>query len=543
MSLIATDNNGCADTTTLPITIYANPEVNFGIGIACTQNPIQFTDSTTITGTTISNWQWNFGDGGSSTAQQNPQHVYTLSAAYPVTLIATTTQGCIDSITKLVPVNYSPEYQLLDSKACIGTPNAFSFVNLGTPISNAGYIWNFGDSSSSLQANPTHTYNTPGIKTVIFTFTNLNNGCATTDTIAADVIANPVASFVTDSACAGDTLYLTDNSTTATDPITQWKWSSSLFATNSNQNVSIPTATAGIYPIKLIVTTSFGCKDSITSNAVVFSTPQVSFTANPDFGSPPLLVTFTNTSDPGTSYWNFGDGSSINNTNSPDHLFADTGKFIVQLTTISQYGCKDSAFENIYVLLPYLDLAIINAGYQLAGDEYLINTQLRNLGNTAIEEFKIQANLQGKSLVSETYSIQTIAPGATLNYTLSSRFNSEGNNPEFLCLEIVSVNGQQDAITANNYYCTTNNGGTQFFNPYPNPAGEEFTLALNSTSATPITIETFDSYGRNVRETETYAIGNGFNSLTYSCRRLPSGTYILRITQGEEVYYLKFVRQ
>ena len=44
---------------------------------ACVPAAVQFTDhSTSPPGSSVTSWQWDFGDGGTST-QQNPSHTYT----------------------------------------------------------------------------------------------------------------------------------------------------------------------------------------------------------------------------------------------------------------------------------------------------------------------------------------------------------------------------------------------------------------------------------------------------------------------------------
>ncbi|MBL0097435.1 MAG: PKD domain-containing protein [Bacteroidetes bacterium] len=208
VALTVSDNNGCSDTISKTIIVYPNPTVYFTTSKACTYNEITFTDSSTISSTQIIDWTWNFSDGTIVGGVQNPQHIFSQSAAYPVQLIATTNQGCRDSIIKLIAVDESPEFQLLDSKACFGNPNSFNFSPLGSVVTNPGYNWDFGDSTSSLQAQPSHTYTFSGLKTVILTYTNLNNGCSLNDTLIAEVIPNPVSDFITDSTCVGDTISL-----------------------------------------------------------------------------------------------------------------------------------------------------------------------------------------------------------------------------------------------------------------------------------------------------------------------------------------------
>src|SRR5688572_406672 len=62
---------------------------------ACAPVTIQFTDQTvTPPGAgTITSWQWDFGDGGTSTLQ-NPTHTYNSVGFYTVSLLVTNSNGC-----------------------------------------------------------------------------------------------------------------------------------------------------------------------------------------------------------------------------------------------------------------------------------------------------------------------------------------------------------------------------------------------------------------------------------------------------------------
>ena len=63
-------------------------------------NPVQFTDQST---NLPASWQWDFGDGGTSTLQ-NPSHQYAATGSYNVTLAATNTYGTA-SVTRLNAVS------------------------------------------------------------------------------------------------------------------------------------------------------------------------------------------------------------------------------------------------------------------------------------------------------------------------------------------------------------------------------------------------------------------------------------------------------
>jgi len=59
---------------------------------ACTP-PTAVTFNNTTTSNTPANYQWYFGDGGSSTSQ-SPVYTYALSGTFQAQLIASTGNGC-----------------------------------------------------------------------------------------------------------------------------------------------------------------------------------------------------------------------------------------------------------------------------------------------------------------------------------------------------------------------------------------------------------------------------------------------------------------
>ena len=536
VSLTAIDNNGCSNSSTQTITIYATPRVYFSNSKSCTNNTTQFTDSTVV-GAGISNFLWNFGDGSQLSSIQNPQHIYTASAAYPITLVATSTQGCIDSLTKLVLVNYSPEFQLQPSVSCFGTPNYFSYVITGIPVANSGYLWTFGDSTASSQSQPSHQYAFAGPKTVALTFTNLDNGCSTTEIITAEVLATPTANFTSDSACVGDSLHLLNTSTTLTDPITQWIWTSSFGSLAATENQHLATTAVGNYNFKLTIITAFGCKDSISLPATVFAIPQTNFTSSVVYGSPPLDVIFTNSSDSGSYNWNFGDGSPSSSIDAPSHTYSDTGNYNITLTTTSAFGCVSSKSKSIQVLLPYIDLAVESSAYEETSEAYEVSAVLRNVGNIPIENFNINAYLQSKSPISEQANNLNLNPGEAMNFKFSSKFLKDEYIPYYLCVEIIKVNQVTDEVISNNENCKTIDNSSVIYSLYPNPTNNSISLPINTTKEKNVYISIYDIYGKLIQEDLSYLLKIGFNKITIDFSDLAVGSYVLKITEGESNQY------
>lgn len=203
VKLFVTDAFGCVDS--LVRTDYirvGGATVNFGAETPTGCPPLltQFRDSS-ISGVPIASWNWQFGDGGTS-GDQDPSHGYNIEGNYSVTLIVTDEDGCQDTLTRpnYVQVSFpTSRFEANDTVSCAG--NILNFTNTSTG-SNLSYQWDFGDGSSSTQANPTHAYSNPGTYTVSLITTD-GNGCSDTLTrtnyiLIEDLFADFDGRLVTD---------------------------------------------------------------------------------------------------------------------------------------------------------------------------------------------------------------------------------------------------------------------------------------------------------------------------------------------------------
>jgi gliding motility-associated-like protein len=108
----------------------------------CVGDQISFTDAST-SGGPITNWNWDFGDGNTSTAQ-NPFHTYSTPGIYNVNLQVTDMAGCIDNTTTTVvviqPMVTATSTAVSCNGACDGTVTAS--VTGGVPGST--FVWDNG---------------------------------------------------------------------------------------------------------------------------------------------------------------------------------------------------------------------------------------------------------------------------------------------------------------------------------------------------------------------------------------------------------------
>ncbi len=114
-------------------------------------------------------WQWEFGDGGTS-SQTNPVHTFTEDGVYEVTLLVSNANG-VDVITLDVPVNVLSVDAVIPEQGEVGTPIQFFGNNEGVV-----WEWDFGEGTTSTSANPIHTFDNVGIYDVTVSITDFAVG-------------------------------------------------------------------------------------------------------------------------------------------------------------------------------------------------------------------------------------------------------------------------------------------------------------------------------------------------------------------------------
>jgi gliding motility-associated-like protein len=90
--------------------VYPQPLANWSAnpGQVCLGTAIQFTDQSNPLNTTITSWQWNFGDGTTSNLQ-NTSRIFTTAGVFKVTMSYNTNIGCpSDTLSKSVTVHPFP---------------------------------------------------------------------------------------------------------------------------------------------------------------------------------------------------------------------------------------------------------------------------------------------------------------------------------------------------------------------------------------------------------------------------------------------------
>ena len=344
ITLKVTNDKGCSRVISFPDYIATTPGITTGFAntqpITC-QPPADITFTNSSSGPGILSYQWDFGDGNTST-DLNPQHTYTTKGLYNVKLIVTNDNGCSDTLLKnnLIPVGqYNPSFTNPGS-VCINIPA--SFVNTSVPVPTS-QVWDFGDGTTYTDANPFKTYTTPGTYTV-----TLNTTYGTcTDTVSGAIIVadKPTADFTATNVAACKPPFSVSFQDQSANAIS-WSWRFGDGDTSTAQNPTHTYTDYGNYTVTLVVINGSSCSDSIIKPAFINVTkPQITIPSLPAAGCIPYTinpVANVVTADVVTSWlWDFGDGTTSTLQN-PSHIYPTQGTFTVKLYITTSGGCSDS---------------------------------------------------------------------------------------------------------------------------------------------------------------------------------------------------------
>ena len=344
VKLYTTDLAGCTDTLIKIQYIRVNGPVasftpaNTG---SCLLNAVSFNDQSSNDGLhPISSWIWTFGDGQTDTLFAPPfQHFYNNPGIYSVSLTVTDSEGCSDVITKNNLLTISrpvAAFNSADTATCPGKNVRFINVSTGPALS---YTWNFGDGTSSTQAQPTHIYSANGTYSVKLIITD-QFGCSDSLLKPSYVrVVTPVAAFtVSDSISTCPPLVVQFTNTSQNSTSMQWN-----FGDGSTSNIPNPSHfynIPGTYIARLSIVGPGGCI-SIKQKTIVVRGPYGSFTYGLLTGCRPMSVNFTAITRSRNSFiWDFNDGSTQATTDSTvSHTYTIPGTYIPKMILVDAGGC------------------------------------------------------------------------------------------------------------------------------------------------------------------------------------------------------------
>jgi len=370
MSLFLTDKHGCQGSYHFgsQIVVESPPTVDFtssSSGGCYAPQSINFTSKVTSSFGGL-NYTWNFGDGSTPSANQNPGHTYTTTGSFNVSLTATDSTGCTSTTSKpgfIFIGTPKADFQFSPSNGC--APLNVSFSDNSTGIdSGTKFFWDFGDGTTSTGAFPApHAY-AVGKYTVKEIVTN-PSGCGDT-VVKANVIyvTQPFTpSFTADTIlCQAPIEATLINTSGANTHVLFWNYGDSTTPSSSNTHFyTVPPplgskSRGSPFTVTLVVEDNNQCIEQITKSRYIYAeATEVDLNLGNTSGCVPLTVPisdFIQTIDPIKRYtWQFGDtpGDSSNVQNPGSFTYRDTGKFTITVSVVTNRGCRATNSDSIKV--------------------------------------------------------------------------------------------------------------------------------------------------------------------------------------------------
>ena len=302
-------------------------------------------------------WSFPFGVGmiTNSFCDEDPQFYFPVAGDYyGFCLTITDGTSCNNTYCLTDTIHVSgvvSDFATNDILGC--APHSATFTNSAYAINGnvTNYLWTFGDSTTSTDANPTHIYNEMGTYDVSLVVEN-QAGCTDelvmTELVTVDKIEPFFIPQVTD--CSTQSVDFT-NASTAYDTNLSYLWDFGDGSTSTSKNPSHSYVSSGNYTICLTVENSWGCSEQFCDD-INFQPLSANFVADETYKScpePPLVSNFTDLSVNASSWsWDFGDGASSALQN-PSHSYNQKGFYTVCLTVTNVLGCSTTECKTDYI--------------------------------------------------------------------------------------------------------------------------------------------------------------------------------------------------
>ena len=329
--------NDCTDSDTIHIS-FQSPQINFTDSASgCSPLIVNFTPTTNDS---IYSWNWDFGDGNTSSSQEG-NNTYLTNGSFDVSLTVTDSLGCETSLLKpnYITTFPTPVIDLgIDVTLCANETYILDALNQG-----ADYLWNNNSIEQSITVTQSGTY----------WVTAFINGCSDTDTITINFNSPTIDFSDSTFGCAPLTV---DFTPITNDSITNWTWDFGDSSTSNESNPSHVFENQGSYSVSLTVSDDYGCEASTQKTDYITVYPSVNatfnYTQNAQFTENQDVI-FTDESSGNPINWSwYINQNNVNNNSSFSYNFETVGNYVVQLYVENEFGCTDSITSVIQIEAP-----------------------------------------------------------------------------------------------------------------------------------------------------------------------------------------------
>jgi gliding motility-associated-like protein len=338
--LIITTQAGCTDSAIIssPVTIIRSPQVTFtNRSSLCLNDTISFHGQLLLPDTSAIKWNWDFGNGMSSTSQ-NPSLSYTSAGNPVITATATNSSGCSNTAIATILVHPLPNVNAgTDTMICRGQTYFLQ------PTGAASYNWSGDPTLSCINcANPGAN---PLSKKKYYVTGTSQFGCVGTDSVIIEVM-QPFTVKVNsdDTLCAGEKIQLVANGAA------KYTWFPSTGLNNST--ISNPVADPGVTTKYMVIGSDpMNCfSDTGYVKLSVFPIPQFNIIDNVITLAAGSTATINTNGSADITHWKWYPAKDLDCADCPQPVVTAKDNITYRAEVWNDGGCASTDKVNISVI-------------------------------------------------------------------------------------------------------------------------------------------------------------------------------------------------
>lgn len=353
VELFVQSDVGCIDSVTQTITINELPAADISFSDICVGGSAQATSSSSISDNSLLTNFWEVE--GVQTSGNSVTIPYIGADTIAIQLVSISTNNCSDTTTENIIIYDNPFADFTFTETCQDVPIDFANSSTVNAPQNL-FHWIYNGSEISTNADFSNQFSTAGQNSISLVVEDVYPTATCLDTLTQNffVHALPTLVYIADTTNCEDLAFSYTNQTSvSTGETLTFTWDINGNQVATTQNLTYTLNDAGIYPVTLTATSSFGCESDTTFNMYIYPTPEEPILAVSTPICPGDPITFTAEGEP----------NSVINWVGPTNFTSDEFIFSMPINVdqmgwytaflTSEYGCISDT-SNIYASILYI---------------------------------------------------------------------------------------------------------------------------------------------------------------------------------------------
>lgn len=538
VSLTASNASGCNTAAQQVVPVNYIPQLNFTNDLACSENPVTFYDQSSVINANITEQYWTLSNNliGYKSEGFGPTPTFRPGEAgeYTMTLIGISNYGCADTLVRQgVNVKHSPIADFSHENHCFGDTTILSqIVELPEGVNLLTVDWLI---DGVLLSGNELKYKFPGTGSKeVEMFVRADNLCTGNVSKTVDIIPLPAIDIQLSSHCEDQPALVSALTNPGNDPVRSYSWSIDGKPVSSQQYFSYTFKNPADYAISLLVATANNCVNALEEIFTINPSPVSEFEVFPSIGASPLVVQFTNRSKGATSVlYDFSKLNDDQNSSfNPVYTYTTLGKDMPIQIASNAFGCTDTSFVQIEVVIPVYDLAITSAVAEEVSGKLKLFVELMNKGTIIVNNPQIRIDIDERSSLNQKLEGR-LMPDDIQKFELDFEVFIHNEHLNYICFSTENTLGTYtDSNPYNNTQCLSLENSFTVMDPFPNPSSTFVELPIILPSSGKCDIRMVGQRGDLIFAREFKNLPPGLNVVKVDLNTYNQGMYLFNIKFG-----------